>query len=294
MSSVDYMFLMHYNASTLYERTYYMIELDVVRFGDDYVVRFKTQLNPRKYLINRRDLKPSFKPGWYHCEGEPKSVQEVDIITNDVFQIIDEGYVSERLKKILSQQEYDELGPNDQLFYDAVSEELERIVIDVEFNARLVAEYDSVGIRFDGTTIGIDGEKIEHDFAGSVLNPDIAQHKIPCRIPAQNLFTIIKTYIKDNIDQSKSLIVSDYVNSFTVGKCIKQTVTKVDVDIFCEPLDKTEIVHETTVNIFAMQPFASSNKYNHPVLRDLVADNEEELQAKLKKILDDIMSVINA
>lgn len=271
-----------------------MIEFDVVRFGDDYVVRFKTQLNPRKYLINRKELKPSFKPGWYHCEGDPKSVQKVDIITNDVYELIDEGYVSERLKKVLSQQEYNELGPADQLFYDVVSEELERVITNVEFKARIVAEYDSVGIRFDGTTIGIQGEKIEHDFAGTVLNPDIAQHKIPCRIAAQNLFNIIKTYVKDNIDQKKSLVVSDYVNSFTVCKRIKQTVTKVDVDIFCEPLTNTVIEHETTVNIFAMQPFASSNKFNYPILRDLVADNEEELQANLKKILDDIMAVINA
>lgn len=141
---------------------------------------------------------------------------------------------------------------------------------------------------------------VEYAEIEKLLVPEFLLHERPCKLSSQQVYKIVRQYVKDNIDKKYARITSDYDFCFTVKKIIMTKPVKLTKEIkrsngksYAKPKFKTETIETKEAIIFEMTN--SKDKYTHyPVIAGWEAKNLETMADQIKTFLDELIDTINA
>jgi len=132
-----------------------------------------------------------------------------------------------------------------------------------------------------------------------MLTPPFLLHERNCFISSDNLYKIVRDYVRKNIDLKVAKITSDYDFCFTVKKLVttkpfpirKEERTK-NGNSYRPP--RYKIVQGSTKEVEVFEMTSATKKYNnYTVIESIKAPNQKELVENLKAYLDDLMYTIN-
>lgn len=131
-----------------------------------------------------------------------------------------------------------------------------------------------------------------------MLVPPLAIHNRPCTIGTDDVYRIVRQYIRENIDSRYARISSDYDFCFSVEKIvpikpytIKNELRKANGKRYSTPRFSVRTVDKKNCLVFEM---TDRRKYNgYPVISGFSADSLGDMVNHVKQYLDDLMSVIN-
>lgn len=132
-----------------------------------------------------------------------------------------------------------------------------------------------------------------------MLTPEFMLHSRPCSLTSDQVYKIVRSYIKDNINPHVAQVTCDYDFCFTVGRKLHKTPTTVKTEIkkqsgrsYATPKFKTTTQYYDMVDLFEMTP--ASQKYRgYTTIQGWSADNLQEMQQQVKIYLDHLMQEIN-
>lgn len=132
-----------------------------------------------------------------------------------------------------------------------------------------------------------------------MLTPVFMLHTRPCSLTSDQVYRIVRAYIKDNINPRAAQVTSDYDFCFTVKRKVwhapintKREIKKQNGRSYATPKFKYDTKTHDLVEIFEMTP--ASKKYNgYTVIAGWQADNLVDMQQQVKYYLDTLMSEIN-
>lgn len=130
-----------------------------------------------------------------------------------------------------------------------------------------------------------------------ILTPEFLLHERPCQLAPMQLYSIIRNWIKVNINPKAAYITSDYDFCFTVKRrvtikplTIKTEVKKQNGRSYATPKFNTKQVSFKDEILFEMAPKAYNS---YPVLEHWHASSLMEMAEQLKNYLDILMQEIN-
>ncbi len=131
-----------------------------------------------------------------------------------------------------------------------------------------------------------------------ILTPEFLLHERPCQLAPTQLYSVIRNYVKVNINPKAAFVSSDYDFCFSVKKriAIKPVTTKTEVfkpngRRYATPKFTQKTVASKDEIIFEMAP---KEYQKYPVLTHWYADNLKDMAEQLKQYLDKLMAEINA
>lgn len=135
------------------------------------------------------------------------------------------------------------------------------------------------------------------DFA-ALMMPDFILSNTPCILPAKNLYKIIRAYVQENLDRSRSVITSDYDFCFTVQRKvgIKPIVTRTETKTkkgysYQTPRFTTKTTTVKQVDLFEM---TGSNHAGYTQLSPLKAGSLKEMADIIQNYLKQLIEELNA
>lgn len=140
---------------------------------------------------------------------------------------------------------------------------------------------------------------VQYSDIEQMLTPEFLMHERPCSIHSDQVYKIVREYIRSNIDGQYARITSDYDFCFTVKRrvSIKPFINRYEIKkgngrSYAKPKFKETSVTHKELEIFEMTP--ASQKYNgYTVIAGWQAKNLQEMADQIKSYLDDLMKVIN-
>lgn len=133
-----------------------------------------------------------------------------------------------------------------------------------------------------------------------MLTPEFMLHTRPCVLPSQQMYAIVRNYIKDNINPSVAKITSDYNFCFNVKRIvtIKPVAFKTEIhtprgNSYKPPRFKDATKTTKEVDVFEMTHALERYKGYTPIA-ELKGDNLQDLFNNLKAYLEDLMQHINS
>lgn len=129
----------------------------------------------------------------------------------------------------------------------------------------------------------------------AMLVPEFLHSKIHCELSSDQMYKIVRTHIKKNIDLSRARITSDYDFCFTVKKLIK--VQPYTIMTYKNSKAKTPTVAKKvdTKELDFFEITSASDKYKGcTIINGIKGNNLQDLHDKLKVYLDDLTEAMNA
>ena len=240
-------------------------------------------------------LVPTRVDSWFKIPAVPAKVQRVIPATKKTvaFTLLPGFVPSERLPARVDLSSLSDTtleGVSE--CYQPVYEETPESYEDVPFQLHVIAERD----RF---------EVIKSDFTlqyGLIdqltVDPILLQER-PCRLDAAQSYKIIREHVKTHIDPKWAAITSDYDFCFTVEKRIplaEPIPFSREVKVSARRSKTvTDYRHHRAVKVYETSPPERNGKpYSHyPLTEPFVGENHEDLKAKIKTFLDNLMAKIN-
>lgn len=203
------------------------------------------------FLINGKNLEPSFNSGWMFLpeETEIKTVQKIkpSKSTNFRYELIDKSFergndvpfsikvednkylfYSDEAYEWVFRDEYKHLSSLYKLKFDKIEESYEDII---DFEIVLIATISSnfgkteFKVKYyselynGGANIKyLSNSLIKTDYVSSIVFPDVMKDNLPCSIDGNVMYKIVRAYVKQNIDPKYASITSDYDFCFVVEK----------------------------------------------------------------------------
>ena len=135
-----------------------------------------------------------------------------------------------------------------------------------------------------------------------IEQPEFAYQEMPCKLSSEQMFEIIRIYVKENINVDAATITSDYSFHFEVKKKIglaepynKLYNTNTSTRRNAKPKWVTRTISEKQETILNIKDKVSSTSYgeNCHVAPAIVGENYADLNEKVTKYLDGLMEEIN-
>lgn len=232
----------------------------------------------------------TYKENWVSFSELPTKIQRQgpDKRINIRWEL-KEGYPeSSLMPKVLTTNPNNE----DSSYYDVSglyvqkSETLKGELEDVEFELEILAEETNFYV-----------EKPKYKYTASLMteltvHPGLHSQR-PCRINGAELFSIIRQFVKKNIDGKYASVDSDYDFCFSVKKIIRAanpTSYTTNLGTPKRPKVVTKYNENKTVVVFRTAPKAHND---YPIQEGLQAKNYEELDKIIDEYLQDLISKIN-
>lgn len=291
-----------------------------IKFGNYYMTKLSD------IRVNGVDVKPTHAKEWGFIEGETE-VKNLEFFEqnekiNPRYELKNKDIASDTIPLTISQddleRDYDGdwtgkfvgMGGLYSLVYDKVDPYWKEYAFEAQYDPEI--EIKNLSKPVEMTVKAISQHyfsKQEYEkplseivtYSGLVdfLVPEFLKHERPCSISSDQIYQIIRAYIKDNIDPANATITSDYDFCFTVKKRIKikPYIHKWEEKQwngkgYRKPRFRSREVSYKEMEIFEMTP--ASKKYGaYAVISGIDASNLQEMADRLKAYLDDLMEYIN-
>lgn len=251
------------------------------------------------YLFNGKKPKTTHHPMWFEVDKEISTLDKImpEKRSNKRYERKDEFESVDEAKYPRTAYE-DEDGEFNYPYamYDVEYDITPGYNQPMQFNINVIAEIND----FDETktTLPINNYLIDKIMYEPILLPTR-----PCFISSHDLYNIIRSYIKTNLNGKYATITSDYDFYFKVEKRLElpeeEEVTYY-TDIFRKkgPIKKTKMVRFDTKPIYSIVYTDERGKLSHSVkgstaIKEMSAENQLKLKDKLDNYLKELIQYIN-
>jgi hypothetical protein len=132
------------------------------------------------------------------------------------------------------------------------------------------------------------------------MYPDILLPSRPCKLTSQQMYKIVREYIKQNINYTYATITSDYNFCFTVQKKIildnpyenKTEIKKQNGHSYHPPKYNTKYTKDRLVPIFEMT-YSPENYKGYTSIPEMWGENQEDLKEKVDRYCQELIEIIN-
>lgn len=122
-------------------------------------------------------------------------------------------------------------------------------------------------------------------------------HNTPCEIKAKQLYMIIQSYVKENIDPKYATVTSDYRFCFTVKKRLQHELEvtryqkkKANGGYYAKP---RYVEHRKSEDSYAVFEMTADGYRDYPQLKGMAGENLNDLVDRVGYYLNDLMKTIN-
>ena len=252
----------------------------------------------------------TFAKNWLFIKNYPIKIEEKrsDKRVNTRYELKDKSMESEKFPLIIQDLDYeDKLYPFYEYKYDIKKGRyfeitpIIKIIAEVkDFQIPEVFEFEGIHqFNYSEQTYTITSANLEHQLLDKIAFPDLLLHLKPSKISSEDLYCIIRKYIRENIDKFQAIITSDYDFCFTVKKNIP--LYKIKKFTYTNPFESTKkkrqkihygVEKYTEHTVWEM----TSEKHNYkgyPIIKGITAKNQDELKTKIDLFLKDLIYKIN-
>lgn len=280
-----------------------------------------------RYYFNGEKAKPTFDKMWWFVESYPSAVQEMrnQPAINMRFELKDNELCSDKIPMLLSRDEcvytdddgyaqWYEPYKTYQSLYEYKEDKQPNKLFDVEFTIETIVELEIDEIQsppemnysvqrtqwaHEGTTL-LKNDVVKHQVIDKIICPSILLHNKPCSLSSKQIYDILRQYIKENINPKVAHITSDYNFCFTVKKLIglsnpverRREILNSRGRSYKNPKYKYDYAKAREVEIFEMTHKEDNYKGYTPI-NGITADNEYDLQAKVDRLCEETLALIN-
>lgn len=147
---------------------------------------------------------------------------------------------------------------------------------------------------------------VTYDALTKIVVPDFMLHNHPCSLSSKQVYEIIRSYVKENLNPKTAKVTSDYDFCFSVSKVYatvkpikaSQEVKKTNGRSYASPKFKNIEVNKSSYQIFEMTWVGYRGKpegySGYTPIEPWKADNLADMKEQVNKYLESLMSVLNA
>lgn len=276
-------------------------------------------------LVNGETPKDTFEKYWFKVEDEPKKIEKMISMPNINHRFIlrDKSLESEKLPLEIKRevaQEQNNVGEwrwkpeysSISLLYKLKYDEQEPQMKSVDFEYIEIAEIDKI-IDPAQTEFTLDdrswqseklrvisGNDTQSQLIDKIMFPTIMLGNKPKKLTSNQMYGIVRNYIKKHIDTRYAEITSDYNFCFEVKKVIhlsdpyeqKTEIMKQNGRPYKRPRYNTKYVADRKIVVFEMT-HASDPYRGYTVIPSMVGEDIEDLKHKVDKYCKEIIDEIN-
>jgi len=142
---------------------------------------------------------------------------------------------------------------------------------------------------FNGSPVSVDLSSIvRYEELHEILTPEFLIHNCPCTLSSEQMFKIIRYYVKENINPRVARITSDYDFCFTVKKVLNKKPSLV-----IKSKKPTEELFEVFEMTYSGYRGGSSGYNGYTPIAPMNAGSLEDMKNKLEKYLTELIDDIN-
>ena len=283
-----------------------MINLIGIRVGDKYYIteyrngRYKFP----EYIINSIKPDTTFHPSWASINSEPKSIGRFvsGERIEEYYLLNDVEMESDALPLRISVDDYKEMSPRvADAFYDRKIVYGKERFKELDFTFDCSFEFDKLpnsiiqGKKLIKEGV-LNGIKINYQLLDTIVFPELLWNTRPVYVSSEDMFKIVRGYIKEHIDYDVALIEHDGESFFKVAKRVKlNTPKEYTVDLNAGTKRRKKLVKKVaefkTINVLDIEP--KNSNYSHKLVEPIYGNNLEDLNDKINKYLTDLIDFIN-
>ncbi len=265
-----------------------------------------------KLYFDSKIPKCTYVKNWYFIDGYPHKIEEEAPNTrvNHRYVLKNPEMASNVIPLIVGYNDLDEEDYTYSLYelqYDIKKGGL-KLVDNIEFNILFevtnfefppMVNYDAIKrINYSDKKVKITNANFKHQLFDKMIIPDILIHNYPCEISSVDLYSVVRQYIKDNIDTKVAKITTDYNFCFEVKKLIPLHTPKdyTYINPFSTKKQGNKIhrgVKEYREEEIFEMTHACEKYKSYTVIQPIFANNEYELKEKIDKYLVNLIQYIN-
>jgi hypothetical protein len=271
--------------------------------------------------------KKSFHKDWFFIDKYPEKIEELGKkeIINKRYELIDSMFLSDKVPAIFNHDEVtykDEEGDyywkdeykKLQSLYEYKCDLTEPEMVSVNFEIEVILEVDSDYLREPGkisfNAIGssiwrdrkftINNSDVAHQLLDRIMTPSILLHETPCSLSSEQVYNILRQYIKENIDIRYAKITSDYAFCMTIEKnimlakpyTVEQEVTKSNGHSYRPKKINKKFINNRQVKVFEMT-YSPENYKGYTPIQAVFGENEADLADKMEILCHETIEMIN-
>jgi len=165
---------------------------------------------------------------------------------------------------------------------------------------KMVVRYQSEGAWGSGKIAEADlSTVVSYADIEKLLTPEFMLHTRPCKLTSDQVYKLVRAYVKENINPRAAEITSDYDFCFTVKRKIhhKPVTTRTETKkangrSYASPKFNSRTVSYRSEEIFEMTS-ASKHYNNYTIIQGWEANSLVDMQNQVKYYLDTLMQEIN-
>jgi hypothetical protein len=272
-------------------------------------------------FFNGKKPLPTFHESWVFVDEEINKVEveESQPNINYRWELIDISMESEKIPLILKAIYDNEYGWQLEEGYEYLSslykltfDKQPNIMVEIPFDFKIILEVDDIkefqGFEYpvqktqwthDGLT-NLTPDDVTYQILDKIMFPEIMLPLRPCKFTSEQMYKIVRQYIKQNINYEYATISSDYDFCFEVKKKIKldnpyeskTEVTKTNGKSYHPPRYNTKYVKDRSISIFEMT-YSPKNYSNHTPIPEMWGENIEDLKDRVDKYCQELIEAIN-
>lgn len=283
----------------------------------------------KNLYFNGKTPSPSNKDGWVVIDGTIEKVEEkingkkinyrFELKDPERFPNLDstlkveDVFLDKRQTcySYIDEDDYYDIAPSYRdiiSLYDIKSDRENDYFKELDFELEVLAEIDSIdnscftyklrnGNR-SSNVIPINHKNISHYLVDELLYPEILLNNKSCFLSVKQTYDIVRSYIQDHIDNSVSVISSDYDFCFSVSKRIKLSkpyTSKREIlnrsgKSYSRPRYNERYIDKKEIKVFEMAPKVYQS---YPVIEQFRGDNISDLKKNIDNYLEDLITKIN-
>jgi hypothetical protein len=247
----------------------------------------------RNYLFDGKPPEKTHRNFWYKIDAIPKKIEQsiAERKTNIGAKLKQENI---SFSTFPAELPYKDVFYEDAEYYhiSGLYEPVYKVepahTVERPFKVNIIAEKESFEfIQMDWTPKASILDSIRYEEA---LHVDL-----PCRLTKAESYSIIRNFIKENIDPKHARVTSDYDFCFSVEKIIdlgRKEAYRVDVSGLRAKRPKYETRYRTErrIKIYESSP---NNYQSYPDVIQFEGSSHADLKEKVQKYLDDLIAEIN-
>ena len=261
-------------------------------------------------LFDGESPQKTFAKNWLFIKKFPTKIEEKhsDKRVNIRYELKDKSMESENFPLTIQNLDYeDKLYPFYEYKYDIekggyfeVTPIIKTIAEVKDFQIPEVFEFEGTHkFNYSEQTYTITSANLEHQLLDKITFPDLLLHLKPSKISSEDLYCIVRKYIRENIDKAQAKITSDYDFCFTVKKIIP--LYEIQKYTYTNPFESTKKkrqkihhgVQKYSEHTVWEMTSKKDNYSGYSIIEGITAKNQDELKSKIDLFLKDLIYKIN-
>lgn len=294
-----------------------MLEIHTIKSNTGYYLSTRSgQYSLTSLIFNASEkVETTFDRNWFFLSSAPLKIQKVESSKKENWRYeLKDKTLADRFQAVYKREDVvdynDDCGFKLEFFeikglYEEKFDILPERLVDVDFKVIQLAEIEEVkNPTFSYKIAGeyrkeLTEKDVTYNQISKIITPSILLPQTPVSITSEQMYKLVRAYIKENINTKVSVITSDYDFCFTVKKRVSlaDTYSYIRDEVIWgksrrKPKKIEVFVDSRDVQIFEMTN-SKDNYKGYTVISGMQGDSIEDLQNKIDEYLKNLIDFIN-